>query len=200
MHAARRILPSTSPLVLCLAGLLFATHPIHTDAVSSINNRTEMLSACFALGSFLAFTSAFNLKDRTLVSYKKLALSLFLPLLGLMCKEQSITVIAINMVYDFVVVNGLDVPTFLRALYATFVAGDGNVAELPEPGSKLDKLKAPKKVVKKHGKSPAPQWLLDLLFRLALQSVVLVALVLFRLRQNGKSEDFREYYSRSLAR
>lgn len=56
LHAAIAVL-----LVLCLlelfdarlalvAGLLFAVHPVHVEAVASIANRTELLAALFALG------------------------------------------------------------------------------------------------------------------------------------------------------
>ena len=40
------------------SGLLFATHPVHTDAVPSIVGRAEELAALFALLSFLTYASA----------------------------------------------------------------------------------------------------------------------------------------------
>lgn len=51
---ARALLPSR-PLAALIGALLFAVHPIHTDAVSSIVNRSEILAAAFAVGAFLAF-------------------------------------------------------------------------------------------------------------------------------------------------
>lgn len=41
-----------------IAAALFATHPIHTDAVSSIVSRGEMLSASMFMLSFLNYKQA----------------------------------------------------------------------------------------------------------------------------------------------
>ncbi len=48
--AVRLGVPARGALV---AGLLFAVHPIHTEAVASIVNRSELLSAAFGLGFLL---------------------------------------------------------------------------------------------------------------------------------------------------
>jgi hypothetical protein len=50
----RALLPGR-PLAVLIGALVFAVHPIHTDAVSSIVNRSEVLAAGFAIGAFLAF-------------------------------------------------------------------------------------------------------------------------------------------------
>lgn len=50
----RLLLPSR-PLAALIAALVFAVHPIHTDAVSSIVNRSEILAAGFAVAAFLGF-------------------------------------------------------------------------------------------------------------------------------------------------
>lgn len=54
---ARRLagvaLPGREGRVALLAGLLFALHPAHVEAVATIFGRTEPLSACFALGALL---------------------------------------------------------------------------------------------------------------------------------------------------
>ncbi|MBM4394815.1 MAG: tetratricopeptide repeat protein [Deltaproteobacteria bacterium] len=51
---ARALVPGR-PRAAMLAGVAFAVHAIHTDAVSSIVGRAEVLAACFAFASFLAW-------------------------------------------------------------------------------------------------------------------------------------------------
>ncbi len=49
---AAMLSPAGWTLFPLLAGLLFAVHPMHVEAVASIKNRDEMLALLFALGSF----------------------------------------------------------------------------------------------------------------------------------------------------
>ncbi len=55
---ARRLAAAATPplgtaRVALLAGLLFAVHPAHVEAVATIAGRNELLCACFALGALL---------------------------------------------------------------------------------------------------------------------------------------------------
>jgi Flp pilus assembly protein TadD len=50
---ARAALPARADRVALLAGLLFALHPAHVEAVATIFGRTEPLSAVFTLGALL---------------------------------------------------------------------------------------------------------------------------------------------------
>lgn len=43
------------PWVACAAGLLFAVHPVHTEAVASIENRKEILAMIFVAASVLLY-------------------------------------------------------------------------------------------------------------------------------------------------
>jgi hypothetical protein len=105
--------------VLGLTGVLFATHPIHTDAVSSIVGRAEVLSGMFVLLSFLAYTGSVSKRDSINFSYGWIVVSLLFAFLALFCKEQGITVVAINAAYDFSCVCGLDVVTFVSMIFGT---------------------------------------------------------------------------------
>ncbi|KAL1484195.1 hypothetical protein MTO96_032723, partial [Rhipicephalus appendiculatus] len=51
---ARRVMKITA-LYACLAAMLFAAHPVHTEAVSSIVGRAEVLCCLFFLLSFLCY-------------------------------------------------------------------------------------------------------------------------------------------------
>ncbi|WP_248360750.1 tetratricopeptide repeat protein [Anaeromyxobacter oryzae] len=50
---ARAAMPDRADRLALVAGLLFAVHPAHVEAVATIFGRTELLAACFAVGSLL---------------------------------------------------------------------------------------------------------------------------------------------------
>ena len=108
--AARRVLPALSSTGLALAGLLFATHPIHTEAVCNINNRAELLCGLFTLLAFLAYAGA--VESRLQYSHARIVLSVMLAAVATLCKEQGVTALLINAVFDVSLVCGLD----LRAI------------------------------------------------------------------------------------
>ncbi|XP_054722194.1 protein O-mannosyl-transferase TMTC1-like isoform X2 [Uloborus diversus] len=78
-----------------IAALFFATHPIHTEAVSSVVGRAEVLSAFFFLSSLLAFIKS----TRNGINNEKWLLWLFLSMIcsgfALLAKEQGITVLIV---------------------------------------------------------------------------------------------------------
>jgi hypothetical protein len=173
----RKILPDASSLVLGLAGALFATHPIHTDAVCSIVGRAEVLSGLFVLLSFLVYASAVPKANSTSFSYLKIVVSILLAGTALFCKEQGITVIAVNAVYDFSVVCELDVISFLSVLF-------GKQASPPKPpvedASAKDTKKASTEPSKEKSRfSPQVQAFLK---RMAVLVVGLALIVILRLR------------------
>lgn len=82
--------------VSLLASLLFAVHPVHTESVSWIAGRTDVIACTFFLISFylyLQFT-----KKKTLLFY---ALSLSSFTLSLFSKEMAITLPLILILYDY---------------------------------------------------------------------------------------------------
>ncbi|KAK1168848.1 protein O-mannosyl-transferase TMTC1-like [Acipenser oxyrinchus oxyrinchus] len=91
-----------------LAALLFAVHPIHTEAVSGIVGRADVL-ACFLF--LLTFLSYIESVDRSCLgecfpataSSCALLLSLFLGTCAMLLKETGITVFGVCLVYDLLV-------------------------------------------------------------------------------------------------
>lgn len=81
---ARRIVPANG-LAAFVAGALFAVHTVHTDAVSSIVGRAEILSALGVCGSFLAW-----LRWSAGGSHGWLPVAALLWLLGLLSKESAV--------------------------------------------------------------------------------------------------------------
>jgi hypothetical protein len=95
----------TGDRALSLAGaLLFAAHPIHTEAVANVSGRPDLLAGLFSVGALLAYVSGagtWSRRGRTLY-----ALSLACFGLGLLCKENTVTVLGIAVLYDVVYRDG----------------------------------------------------------------------------------------------
>lgn len=91
LHAAASLLVwrmslalSYKPLSAVMASALFAVHTIHTDAVSSIVGRAEVLVACFTMGAFLTWHQWVVRQGRSWL----VATAIFY-LLGLLSKESA---------------------------------------------------------------------------------------------------------------
>jgi tetratricopeptide (TPR) repeat protein len=84
--------PGLSLPVALAAGALFAVHPLHTDAVSSVVGRADLLAA---LSSLLVF----GLHRRAARSAA--ALGAIALLLGLLCKESAIVILPIVLLADW---------------------------------------------------------------------------------------------------
>ncbi|XP_037278013.2 protein O-mannosyl-transferase TMTC1 [Rhipicephalus microplus] len=83
----------------CLAAMLFAAHPVHTEAVSSIVGRAEVLCCLFFLLSFLCYHSCQLSSDVRggHARSKWLAACGLLSVCALLSKEQGITVLPLCM-------------------------------------------------------------------------------------------------------
>ncbi|XP_055601161.1 protein O-mannosyl-transferase TMTC1-like [Uranotaenia lowii] len=78
-----------------LAGVLFAVHPIHTEAVTGIVGRADVLACVFFLVSLLAYHGRGPEPDSNSVW-----LSIVLGGLSMLAKETGITVFLLNVAYD----------------------------------------------------------------------------------------------------
>ena len=82
-----------------LAGtILFALHPVHTEAVAWISGRTDSLSCTFFFASFIYYLNYSRFQ-----SSKNLSLTLLFYLLALLSKEMAITLPAAIIIYDLTV-------------------------------------------------------------------------------------------------
>lgn len=92
--------------------LIFAVHPVHTEAVSWISGRTDSMVTMFFFASFLFYIEytkelRFESKEHSLQTVKGnktiyLLLSLFFYSLGLLSKEMIVTMPFIILAYDFI--------------------------------------------------------------------------------------------------
>jgi tetratricopeptide (TPR) repeat protein len=100
------------PMVAGLAGMLFAVHPIHTEAVASVVGRAELLAAALGLLALLVQRRAaragwpFAASAGAALSYG----------LALLAKEQAIALLAIMPLADLVFADGGSVRDFVRRL------------------------------------------------------------------------------------
>ncbi|XP_059169827.1 protein O-mannosyl-transferase TMTC3-like isoform X2 [Physella acuta] len=86
-----------------LAALLFAVHPIHTEAVTGVVGRAETLSSIFFLGAFISYSKSTGYRKPT--EWNHLLLTVLLVTVAMLCKEQGITVIGVCCVYEIFIVQ-----------------------------------------------------------------------------------------------
>ncbi|UCD81597.1 MAG: tetratricopeptide repeat protein, partial [Desulfobacterales bacterium] len=98
-----------------MAGLLFACHPVLTEAVNCIDFNDDLLATFFFL---LAMLSYINIKTESISSSSRTyALVLLFYFLGLLSKEMAITLPAIVLLYDLVLRNAVGgAPNFKHLL------------------------------------------------------------------------------------
>ncbi|XP_067372894.1 protein O-mannosyl-transferase TMTC4 isoform X2 [Channa argus] len=102
---------NNAPKTSLLAALFFAAHPVHTESVAGIVGRADLLCALFFQLSFLTYCKAFNRgserNDRFSVHW--VVVSLLLCAAAMLCKEQGITVLGVNAVFDVLLICNVNV-------------------------------------------------------------------------------------------
>lgn len=83
-----------------VAGLLFVTHPVHTEAVAGLVGRADCAAALFFLLSLMAYIHFVRLREYgPWPARVYLYLSLILAACAMLSKEHGITVLAVAAVY-----------------------------------------------------------------------------------------------------
>ncbi|MBN3286265.1 TMTC2 protein, partial [Polyodon spathula] len=90
-----------------MAGLLFASHPVHTEAVAGIVGRADVGAALFFLLSLLCYMRYCSLRGHSAHCLPWLLGSFACAACSMLWKEQGVTVLAISAVYDVFVFHGL---------------------------------------------------------------------------------------------
>uniref|UniRef100_A0A8C9YZM5 dolichyl-phosphate-mannose--protein mannosyltransferase n=1 Tax=Sander lucioperca TaxID=283035 RepID=A0A8C9YZM5_SANLU len=127
-----------------VTALLFAVHPVHTEAVSGIVGRADVLACLLFLLTFLSYIRSVGVcvsEDSlpSTVSAGCLLVSLLLGTCAMLVKETGITVFGVCMLYDVLgshaksekhltAVEGLQLMTASSAMY---LAAPGNTSTLP---------------------------------------------------------------------
>lgn len=85
-------------LVAALAAALFAVHPVHCDAVSSVVGRADLLCTLFALSSFIRYMTAAEAANST--RWGAYFAAIALAMASCVCKELGFTTFGLLFVYD----------------------------------------------------------------------------------------------------
>lgn len=92
--------------------LLFGVHPVHTESVTYIISRTELLAACFYLASFLFF-----IKQVSTGKFRYAIGMLVTAVLSIGSKEWAVTLPALLFVYDYIFFADRKFKTILSRWY-----------------------------------------------------------------------------------
>ncbi|XP_047494234.1 protein O-mannosyl-transferase TMTC4-like [Penaeus chinensis] len=100
-----------APRAAILSAILFATHPIHTEAVSGIVGRADLLCALFVFVSLLSYvravkemSGAMSYRSRHTVLY--LLMTAASTATAMLCKEVGITALGVCSAYDVLLAHG----------------------------------------------------------------------------------------------
>lgn len=121
--ALARLLLGGGPWSL-LAGLLFASHPVHTEAVAGVVGRADEGAALFFLLSLLCYARHCGLRGRA-GPLRPLAWflgSLACAACSMLWKELGVTALAVAALYDACVVHGLTLRQLVALLHKVNLA------------------------------------------------------------------------------
>lgn len=101
---------------ILIGTMVFALHPIHTEAVAWVSGRTDSLSCTFFLTSFIYY-----LKYSKTKSGLNFFITLFFYLIALLAKEMAITLPVMIIIYD-IMTGKLSIKDALKAKTKVYVA------------------------------------------------------------------------------
>ncbi|CAG2231886.1 TMTC [Mytilus edulis] len=101
-----------------LAALLFAVHPVHTEAVTGVVGRAECLSSIFFLAALWSYSRCTGHKSKTV--WPPLIYTVILVTIAMLCKEIGITVIGVCCVYEVFIVQRATFTECLQIIISTF--------------------------------------------------------------------------------
>ena len=90
---------SNSQLIALFAGLLFATHPMHTESVAWIKNRIDLITSIFFLCSLILFISSSRMTKSVMNRVITFIGSIICFILALFSKEIAVTLPAVAVLY-----------------------------------------------------------------------------------------------------
>jgi tetratricopeptide (TPR) repeat protein len=97
-------LKGQSGVIALFSGLLFAAHPLQTEAVTYILQRCVVLAAMFYLLSIVAYIGS-RISESNLSRYGLYLLSIVSAVLGMKTKESTFTLPVVIVVYEFLFFN-----------------------------------------------------------------------------------------------
>ncbi|XP_044010083.1 protein O-mannosyl-transferase TMTC4-like [Aphidius gifuensis] len=97
------------------ASALFAVHPVHTEAVSGIVGRADILCTIFVWLSILFYNRSVY-SNNILALCINLIITIIFITIAMLCKETGITAIGICVTYDLIIVQKNSLQDFLKIL------------------------------------------------------------------------------------
>lgn len=100
-----------------IAGLLFASHPIHTEAVAGIVGRADIGACLFFLLSLMCYVKHCSTRSSSASTWGWILGTGVCAGCSMLWKEQGVTVLAISAVYDIFVFHRLKMHQIIPALF-----------------------------------------------------------------------------------
>ncbi|XP_055634788.1 protein O-mannosyl-transferase TMTC2 [Toxorhynchites rutilus septentrionalis] len=98
---SRHIIPSRYGAAI--SGLLFAAHPIHTEAVAGVVGRADLTACVFYLLALLAYIRHIQWRQCSdLRHWLALGLTILLAAAAVLCKETAVTALVVCAIYDII--------------------------------------------------------------------------------------------------
>lgn len=106
-----------SPVPTLVAGLLFAAHPIHTEAVAGIVGRADVGACLFFLLCIMLYIKYCEYRNTELCSRRWIFLyaSLTCAALSMLTKEHGVTVLGVCIVYELFVYHRIPMKELIDA-------------------------------------------------------------------------------------
>ncbi|MGH0135076.1 UNVERIFIED_CONTAM: hypothetical protein FKN15_056999 [Acipenser sinensis] len=120
-----------------MAGLLFASHPVHTEAVAGIVGRADVGAALFFLLSLLCYMRHCSLRGHSAHCLPWLLGSFACAACSMLWKEQGVTVLAVSAVYDVFVFHGLKFHQVISLLFKYVLYAWGNLGNVLKSQGKM---------------------------------------------------------------
>lgn len=101
IQLARRLHPNGAGV----AGLVFASHPIHTEAVAGIVGRADLIACNFYLLAFLSYVKHVDWRESgasMMRQWTALGATLLSSSVAVLCKETAVTALVICAIYDII--------------------------------------------------------------------------------------------------
>jgi dolichyl-phosphate-mannose--protein O-mannosyl transferase len=96
---ARHILPNG--IGILIAGLLFASHPVHTEAVAGIVGRADLLACIFYVSTLLSYIRHVQWREKCdSRHWLTLCEAILYSSVAILCKETAISSLVVCIVYD----------------------------------------------------------------------------------------------------
>lgn len=110
-----------------MAGLMFASHPIHTEAVAGIVGRADVGASLFFLLSLLCYIKHCSTRGCSARTWGWILGTGLCAGCSMLWKEQGVTVLAVSAVYDVFVFHRLKMNQILPTLYKVSDCGIWNI-------------------------------------------------------------------------